>query len=161
PSSERVETVQYPSSNVGATMRREFLKWRRGCVAAAAGTQQPSMPGGELLNTSSPEAYSERPSAFPPSPKNYPVGTQPDPQTKRQVEMRFGLLKTQFGGGFDARMILVLAAAFITIATTLPVSAQTPPPITGHYLSYEQRNGQWFVRTGNGDCQPLSTKACR
>lgn len=60
------------------------------------------------------------------------------------------------------RMILVLAATFITIATTLPVSAQTPPINNGNYLQYQQRDGQWFVRGADvGDAwKPLSKKAC-
>lgn len=49
-------------------------------MAAAAGTQQPSMPVVGLLNTSSPEAHSERLAAFRQSPKSYRFGTKPDHQ---------------------------------------------------------------------------------
>jgi hypothetical protein len=56
------------------------------------------------------------------------------------------------------RIILVLAAASITIAATPPVSAQAIPPQYTNHLFYEIRDGQWFVRADGGDWKPLSKK---
>lgn len=58
-------------------------------------------------------------------------------------------------------IVLVVAAALITFATTLRVSAQTDPALPATVQSFVYRDGQWQVfNSFTNQYQPLSKKTC-
>ena len=79
----------------------------------------------------------------------------------RKAHHRVGpSMKAKPSGEVLMRIILFLAAAFITCVTALPVFAQSPdaPPVSSNQR-YVQTNGKWMVCVGL-ECKPLSKKAC-